>query len=181
MFRLEAGRSISRGDILMLDNENGCFQIKSQSKNQTYNVNFGSDAKMPYCDCLDWRNNYLPCKHFLSIFFHFPKWNWEHLPSQYKDSPLLTLDSHLVQPFQSSDENRMGSPAEDKTFVEQPHHLPENQQEGKILPLQTKKLSAKSEGVKVRELINQIRSLTFLVDDTKAMNTLYFKRCDGGI
>ena len=67
----------------------------------------------------------------------------------------------------------MGSLAEDKTLAEHCHHLPENQQEGKILPLQTKKLSAKSEGAKVRELINRIRSLTFLVDDTKAMNTLY--------
>ena len=173
MKRLEARRSISRCDILMLNNENGCFQIKSQSKNQTYNVNFGSDAKMPHCDCLDWRNNYLPCKHFLSIFFHFPKWNWERLPTQYKDSPLLTLDSHLAQPFQSNDENRMGSLAEDETLADNRHHLPENQKEGKILPLQAKKLSAKSEGAKVRELINQIRSLTFLVDDTQAMNTLY--------
>ena len=116
MKRLEAGRSISRGDILMLNN----------------------------CDCLDWRNNYLPCKHFLSIFFHFPKWNWERLPSQYKDSPLLTLDSHLAQPFQSNDENRMGSLPEDETLAENRHHLPENQK-GKILPLRAKKLSAKSE------------------------------------
>ena len=80
------------------------------------------------------------------------------------------MDSHIVQPFKSSDENRMGSLAEDKTLAEHRHHLPENQQEGKILPLQTRSCPLKA---KVRELINRIRSLTFLVDDTKAMNTLY--------
>lgn len=82
--RLEAVRSVSKDDILMVNNENGSFQIKSQSKNQTYNVNFGSDAKMPHSDCLNRRNNCLPCKYFLSIFFHFPKWNWERLASSTK-------------------------------------------------------------------------------------------------
>lgn len=181
MMRLEAGKSIPKSNILMVDPENGCFQVQSQSRNQTYNLNFGSHSSMPHCDCLDWRNSYLPCKHFLSIFYQFPKWNWETFPAEYKDSPLLHLDTDLVQSPSEAPQNETGSCHQedinaddnDPTTLDDYCCSDDDATMSDVLPLPRKKLSPQSEAAKVREVLNQIRSLSFLVHDSKAICDLH--------
>lgn len=55
------------------------FLVKSLSDFKTalcYEVCFENDSGMPSCQCLDWINNHLPCKHFMAVFHHFPN-SWD--------------------------------------------------------------------------------------------------------
>ena len=183
MMRLDAGKSIPKSNILLIDPKNGCFQVQSQSRNQTYNLNFGSRSSMPHCDCLDWRNNYLPCKHFLSIFYQFPKWNWETFPAEYKDSPLLNLDTDLAQSLSEAPQNETGSGHQENIDADDNDHnsttlddyccSDDDASTSDVLPLPRKKLSPQSEAAKVREVLNEIRSLSFLVHDSRAISDLH--------
>ncbi|XP_021348263.1 uncharacterized protein LOC110447122 [Mizuhopecten yessoensis] len=51
-----------------------------------------SDNSLPSCQCMDWNNWHLPCKHFMAVFFYHPSTGWNALPDAYKSSPFLTLD-----------------------------------------------------------------------------------------
>ena len=180
MMRMEAGRSIPKYDILAVDNKIGCFQVKSQSGNDTYNLNFGDHSSMPHCDCADWRNNYLPCKHFISIFWFYSNWGWGKLPSEYKDSPLLCLDWEITQNQSSCQQENapilQDDIIADEDFTPNATTVDENSSEETsdldVLELPRKKHSARSEAAKVREVLNEIRSLSFLVDDPKAISDL---------
>ena len=55
------------------------FLVKSLSEFKTAlccEVCFENDSGMPSCQCLDWINNHLPCKHFIAVFHHFPN-SWD--------------------------------------------------------------------------------------------------------
>ncbi|XP_051503118.1 uncharacterized protein si:dkey-31c13.1 isoform X1 [Myxocyprinus asiaticus] len=68
------------------------FNVKSQTSQEEYQVNFGSDEQMPSCTCLDWQENLLPCQHFCAVLNLVPGWNWENLSSMYRQNPFFTLD-----------------------------------------------------------------------------------------
>ena len=84
----------------------GVFEVKSESsRRRWYRLQFGhKEGTSPSCECEAWQRRRLPCKHFFAIFKHFPVWNWEKLPQNYRNSPYLTLDYHLLNgssPFPS--------------------------------------------------------------------------------
>ena len=77
----------------------GLSTINSFStENSKYLVSFGNEdeGRMPNCQCQDWERSHRLCKHFLAIFQQYPEWNWNSLPSTYKDSPYFNLDPQFV-------------------------------------------------------------------------------------
>jgi hypothetical protein len=76
----------------------GKFQVKSLNSDNVYDVNLYSQH--PCCSCPDWQKHRLPCKHMLAAFHHFPAWDWDFLPSEYRDNPLFNLDFELLNQLQ---------------------------------------------------------------------------------
>ncbi|XP_033096346.1 uncharacterized protein LOC117100667 [Anneissia japonica] len=72
---------------------NKSFTVRSETYyGQHHIVSFGTEEKMPSCTCQDWVDNHLPCKHFCAIFIHNKEWQWDRLPSWYRDSPFFVID-----------------------------------------------------------------------------------------
>lgn len=57
-----------------------------------YNVNFNE----PSCDCYDWLENLVPCKH-MDIILRVKLVKWESFPLHYRSNPLLNLDDVVVE------------------------------------------------------------------------------------
>ena len=60
----------SAEDITSLGDGN--FEVRKTNTDKVYTLNF----QKPECKCNDWARHHIPCKHFFSIFEHFPEWNW---------------------------------------------------------------------------------------------------------
>ena len=67
MERWEVAKNIPKGHITIIDDVTGEFKEKSQLEQTVrYNLQFGDPSSMPKCECPDWLQTFLPCKHFLS-------------------------------------------------------------------------------------------------------------------
>ena len=153
----------------------GEFRVKSQDADKCwYLVSFGNKIDKPFCECLSWLRNHFPCKHFFAIFSHFPEWGWEKLPQHYRNFPLLTLDEAII-----------GISTKPVAEPQEPLDLPEsmsvsdNIQEESTLPyhveytkLPQKKCSPKAVGSACREILFEIKQITFLIDDLRELETL---------
>jgi len=62
-----------------------------QSHHRQYEVTVC--GAVPLCQCFDWGNWFLPCKHMLAVVTHF---GWECLPQQYRDLPIFVLDEDIA-------------------------------------------------------------------------------------
>lgn len=153
----------------------GEFRVKSKDADKCwYLVSFGNKIDKPFCECLSWLRNHFPCKHFFAIFSHFPDWGWEKLPQHYRNFPLLTLDEAII-----------GISTKPVAEPQEPLDLPEsmsvsdNIQEESTLPyhveytkLPQKKCSPKEVGSACREILFEIKQITFLIDDLRELETL---------
>ena len=143
----------------------------------------GCSLGTPSCECEAWQRRCLPCKHFFAIFKHFPEWNWEKLPQNYRDSPYQALDYHLLKgssPFPSpssvlseanSDSPQLDEPLPKRSWLfskENVAPIPET-----AIPIRFTHYQKKSEGKKCRILLDEIRQLTLVVQDQKALANLY--------
>ena len=142
---------------------------------EKYITKFGNDNCMPSCTCYNWRRTGYPCKHFFLIFEKFPAWNWEALPHLYTQSPFLCLDdfksneenSNLVKgncdsSDKQSETSSKGYYSESECFMEDdlsvqvPNILEE-------IPKSSR--PPRFAGQICREILNDIRSLSFLIED----------------
>jgi hypothetical protein len=55
----------------------------------------GNDREMPSCDCSDWKNSHLPCKHMWKIMNTIGK--WDSLSVLLRESPFLTVDAQCIE------------------------------------------------------------------------------------
>ena len=62
-----------------------------QQREKYYTVNLGDDQKFPTCECLDFHQYYLPCKHFFIVFEQVPGYSWESLATYFRNSPLISI------------------------------------------------------------------------------------------
>lgn len=144
--------------------------VKSQMEHSVaYHLAFGDLSNMPKCDCPDWLQTCLPCKHLLTIFQHVPGWEWTCLPSKYRESPMLLLDDQVMQ---------LTNPTEEDTSKEdlsKPSYTPVESESDFVppLPLPIKQRTPRSQATKCREVRQQLRSMTFLVHDEEALNNLH--------
>ena len=55
----------------------------------------GSDDQFPACECVDFKQHCLPCKHIFAIFKVVPGYSWNSLPACFSNSPLFNLDESV--------------------------------------------------------------------------------------
>ena len=72
---------------------------ESEPSEQAHTVSFGDANNLPSCDCLDWQQYRLPCKHLCSVFSSFPEWGWDMLNASYTANPLINLDYSCIKPW----------------------------------------------------------------------------------
>ena len=52
---------------------------------------------LPSCECADWQQNYLPCKHILAVIQSSKtSLGWEDMPLEYRESPHISLDVDIL-------------------------------------------------------------------------------------
>ena len=134
-----------------------------------YNVDFGSDETMPSCSCPDWKMSAYLWKHFFAIFKKYASWDWNSLSELYKNSPYLTLDEHVTdstefetQPVNKNEndeiahrENETISKTSDTVTLEE-------------LPSKKIKVKNRVNGDTCRSLLNDVKSLSFLIEKTQS-------------
>ena len=155
----------------------GVLQVKSQDSDEKwYKVSFGSEIQQPFCDCLSWKRNHFPCKHFFAIFNYYPAWGWDKLPLHFVNSLLFTLDEAVIGHQKPT--NTVISSAASPVFDDNPDSsVPHSNIQAKansIPPcmyanLPQKKCFPKALGSTCRELLSEIRQLTFLIDDSSEL------------
>ena len=134
--------------------------------------------QQPSCQCFSWVRNHFPCKHFFAIFRHHPQWGWDKLPDDYANSPLRTLDEAIIghgKPINSSssshelvDNNAKSSMPNHDNF----HGEITASTKHSYANLPNKKGCSEALGSICRETLNEIRQLTFLIDDLKELESL---------
>ena len=161
--RITKSKEVQVDAISVKNLDKGEFLIKSSHLTDTaYRLHFGSNEAMPHCDCPDWAQTLLPCKHFVAVMRGFKEWTWAKFPEEYKSLPYLTLDRPVL--FNSSE---MGA--------DEPDTLDESQSANQIshffdLPA---KLTFRSKAASCRELLKEIKSLTYTTYDEEALSDLY--------
>ncbi|XP_065066055.1 uncharacterized protein LOC135691970 [Rhopilema esculentum] len=146
----------------------GGFSIKASNAqpNGYYYLSFGDENSMPHCSCPDWKMSAYPCKHFFAIFVKYPSWSWDALPSAYRNSPFMVLDDVLT----IENERNFGEPSMTKPLENEQQQLEDISNDQKLANEigQPKRPSGPS-GPTVRELIDEIRRASFLVEDNNSL------------
>jgi len=73
------------------------YTVRSQQQNnrdQYYEVTL--DGPLPSCQCEDWSQYHLPCKHMWSLVEN-KLVCYNQFPQQYTECPMFTLDSTFIQ------------------------------------------------------------------------------------
>ena len=158
----------------------GVFKVKSQDDFQRwYLVQFENEDQQPSCECQFWVRNHLPCKHFFAIFRHYPEWGWEKLPQHYTNSPMLILDeaiigkpaqSHMPTPSSQVVDDTLDSSIPSENIQVEPTSAPACSLSYAQLP--QKKCSPKALDSICREILVEIRQLTFLMDNRDDLENL---------
>lgn len=154
--------------------------MKSQDYFQRwYFVQFGNKDQEPSCECQFWVGNHLPCKHFFAIFRHYPEWGWEKLPQHYTNSSMLTLDEGIIgkpaynptpPPCNQLVDDTLDSSIPSQNIQMEPGSAPTCNLSYAHLP--QKRCSPKDMGSICREILGEIRQLTFLVDNRDDLENL---------
>lgn len=141
-------------------NSAGKFQVKSVDSGNTYDIDLCSSC--PCCSCYDWQRYHLPCKHMLAVFHHFPSWDWEFLPPEFRDAPHFNLDLEILDSFQNT------KPATPTRVIENIENSKQQTPSNKIQsltklqntsfsPSSLEELSNKKDWLKCRELVKSIQ------------------------
>ncbi|XP_065658459.1 uncharacterized protein LOC136082971 [Hydra vulgaris] len=135
------------------------FKVKSEKNDNTYEVFFGDELRMPSCSCFDWKKNLLPCKHMLAVTTKY-KISWDSFGTQYKNSVFLNLDFDV-----------MGSRTvkSESMSIKEPCPVDDPSQLSNI-PIKSYPKQGKASIC--RELLNQIKSLTYLIESQEVFDQL---------
>ena len=159
---------LSAHDIIPLDPATGTFKVKSRHSSEWYNLTFGTGEEMPRCSCSDWLSSFMPSKHFFAVMRLNSESSWEKLPTKYLSSPYFITDSEIdfgkaVAITGNGKENIADkSPLLQKdAFDEEIVHA---------LPI--KSYVKRSKASACREVLGQLKSFSYLVDDDEAISEL---------
>nr|XP_047140894.1 uncharacterized protein LOC105848403 [Hydra vulgaris] len=144
------------------------YEVKSFTSAKSYIVTIGGqDTKFPDCQCIEWKKTLMPCKHMVAIFQHCDGVSWDLLPDSYRFSPYFCLDNSVIYGNESCHEEESNICFEDNLSETQGHVILENVQ-NKIYPKQTNASSC-------RDILSQIKTLSYLVYDEIVVKSLKFK------
>lgn len=130
---------------------------------EKYCINLGDDNNLPSCTCFDWKKHLIPCKHMLAIF-KSTKESFLSLSGRYLNSPHLTIDYEEI--------GLVGREIEDETKIQDidetvhSYATVETVEENDIFKdLPERKIPKLSSGNRCREVIKEIKSLSYLMDE----------------
>ncbi|XP_020621753.1 uncharacterized protein LOC110059409 [Orbicella faveolata] len=163
--------------LIITTESDGVFQVKSQDDFQRwYFVQFRNEDQQPSCECQFWVRNHLPCKQFCAIFRYYPELGWNKLPQHYTNSPMLTLDEAIIgkpaynptpPPCTQVVDDTLDSSVPSQNIQMEPGSAPTCNAH-----LPQKKCSPKALGSICREILGEIRQLTFLMDNRDELENL---------
>lgn len=151
------------------------------------------DFTVPSCECENWKLTYLPCKHMFAAINHLPHYTWHELPVNYRESSFFTLDDmhvlgdndessrcHHLPTNEGENEDNFGEAlSEDSTVqLEEEATRTETTEESSNIKTVIKELGVtKNKGRKAiaaecRDVIDQVRNLTFLIADKDKLTEL---------
>ena len=85
MLNMERAKSIPKSHLSEVDK--GTFQTMSKD-DKSWKISLSSGT----CTCPTFVFTNIPCKHFIAVFRHFPKWSWNDLTKSLTESSHMTLD-----------------------------------------------------------------------------------------
>lgn len=164
--------------VLLHQSDDGMFKVQSSTQtNVWYTVRFDT----PSCSCMSYQHDHLPCKHFFAVFKNYPEWGWEKLPLRYISSPTLTLDENVI-PKQSISHVVIteANVDVDSTTVEATSTASQSPPQCESTTLQpvpdklmpTRKRAHRHIGSECREILHEIKSMTYLVSDYDKLSVL---------
>ena len=140
------------------ENNNGSYEVQTRS-NDRYAVNI----TLPRCECLSWKKTKLPCKHIFAVMLFSSK-SWTSLPESYRNSVYMTLDEVVVGKLEPSGNSQQTEECHqtqpDEEIVEGANEPIEP-----IVDLPRRIKIARTKFSECRELLNEIKSLTFVISD----------------
>jgi len=69
------------------------FLVKAQGSEELwYQVLLSNDSQFPTCECIDFKQHFLPCKHMFTVLTMMPGYLWDCLPENFCNSPLFNVD-----------------------------------------------------------------------------------------
>ena len=171
--------------------EAGKFKVKSQSSHGMYMVSFGGQNTLPSCQCLSWQQAKMPCKHFFAIFLNYPAWGWDQLPSIYRNSVHLVLDDSVIKASRTDEtpgtgpepcveippqppetNNRQHKLVDTNTTQQEPLNTHAEATECKSDELQVKKGVKLSQTKRCRDVLEELRKLTYIVQDPTVLQEI---------
>ena len=134
---------------------------------------------MPSCQCYDWKQNFLPCKHMFAVILHMQNYSWEDIPAAYRDASYFTLDPHcaIKQNNTNTDEPELHINIDSVSGVNDDiaeTNIQPTCSQVKDLPLPSS-FARKSIGSACRDILDQLKSLTFNVVEQNALEQLQAK------
>ena len=160
--RITSAKAIKKSDIEVRSMENLIFQVHSSSSNDVYTITLGDKMTMPQCTCEDWGKNLMPCKHMFAIMDHIECVSWQSFSEKYR------LDNTVV-----SEDGIANQPIDDGILK---NNIEKSQvKETKYNELKKRAFMKRSEASTCRELLNQIRNLSFVVYDNDVLDRLHDK------
>ena len=165
--RLTSAGSIKDEHVTLDENRDKILLVKSSNVNDIYIVYLGSENSFPSCTWVDWQKSLLPCKHMPSAVIKGVQGaSWNSLSQNYRSSSFFQLDKDVVF-YQHEPERECDAENNEKSE--------EGGLEGDVLlkDIPKKCYPKRSKATECRELLNQIKSLTFAVYDNDALDQLY--------
>ena len=165
-------------DIQFIE-RNRLFKVKSSSKETFHKLDLSNKYSFPTCTCHNWKKHLMPRKHFLALFEHKTGICGNSLGDIYRKSPYFNIDyevfgldadtstlypaaDYYVSTVTSLSEEK---PRENNISIENYRKLPLSKQECKT-------------DFDCREILKQLKSLTYIITDTVALKELKEKLID---
>ena len=136
----------------------------SANPEKSYEVNLG----IPSCQCFEWKRKLMPCKYILAIINEI-KGGWNSISSKYRDSVFLNTDYEVIGI--TNNEVKDSSVTTENQRVDSPdtNYYEDSNEDGygisEFSQIPTKRCPKRTKGAACRELLQQIKSLTYLVSD----------------
>jgi hypothetical protein len=171
-------------DDVSLDRDNGIIWHRSQSKEGvSYAMRFPTTPDgMFSCDCRDFKQQMLPCKHFFNILKVFDgQIEWGHLGAQFLSLPHMSMDAaaveeHLAEAGASQmdvDDSFNSLPEENVSERDFQNDNSSNQTFDEILQLPSFSRALKSKREAVKILATRIQSSVYRSDSLEDLQLLY--------
>ena len=141
-----------------------CYLNEGEYKVKNYSVDIGSTSDRLWCECFDWNRHKLPCKHIMRLVSHT---SFTDIAKSYRLAPYYALDASVIPGYKEK---------EGETTTEHPINVVKNLEEAynekSFTEIPKQKFPKRTKAVSCRELMQEIKSLTFITDDEEALDTL---------